>query len=66
MSKVMNKFLVNVQLWPAGDATIVQIIYETENDRLSEQDILDICDQLRNKRKGYEPLITYIYKLKSF
>lgn len=60
----MNKFLVNVRLWRSGDASIVQITYETENDRLSEQDIIDICDQFRGERKGYEPLITYIYKLK--
>ena len=60
----MNKFLVNVRLWRAGEASIVQITYETENDRLSEQDIFDICDHMREKWKGYEPLITYIYKLK--
>lgn len=60
----MNKFLVNVRLWRAGEASIVQITYDTENDRLSEQDIFDICDHMREKWKGYKPLITYIYKLR--
>lgn len=62
----MNRFLINVKLWKweSDDASTVQITYETENDRLSKQDIFDICDHMREKYKGYDPLITYIYKLK--